>query len=97
MTASIACDPLRMTGFRHDELEHAFAAVTDPRDWKGTISSQIPVAEREVVEHAVFWYTGTHPVFTAAPDHPEWLIVTALGHRLGPAGDHSDTSPWMRG
>ena len=87
MTTSLVYDPLRMTGFTHAQLAKAFERVRNPRDWKGPIFSEIPEAERHVVQKAVFWFTGTMPVFARLPRDIHRLMVTAVGYRLGPAGD----------
>ncbi len=87
MTASVAYQPERMTGFRHEELAAAFDRVRNPRDWKAPIRAEIAAAERPVVEQAVYWFTSTVPEFVAAPGAEERFLVLAPGYRLGPAGD----------
>jgi hypothetical protein len=91
MTTSMVYDPVRMTGFTHAQLERAFHQVRNPRDWQGPIFAQIPAAERRVVQKAVFWFTATVPVFVEVPNDTRRLMVTAVGYRLGPAGDLADT------
>ena len=86
MTASMAYDLKRSTGYRFEELAAAFDRVRDPRDWKAPIRSVIPAEERDVVEKAVRWFTGTTPAFEAAPGETDRLVVTAPGWREGPAG-----------
>jgi hypothetical protein len=83
MTASIAYDPRRLTGYELDELAGAFDRVRSPRDWKAPIDAMITVAERSVVEKAVLWFTDTVPVFSAIAGSPDRLAVRALGYRLG--------------
>jgi hypothetical protein len=85
-TASMAKDPMRLTGFTHAKLTEAFARVCDRADWKGPIFAQIPATERRVVQQAIYWFTATVPVFAAIPRDADHLIVTATGYRLGPAG-----------
>ncbi|MEO8139954.1 MAG: hypothetical protein ABI742_09920 [Gemmatimonadota bacterium] len=92
VTTSLVYDPMRMTGFSHAQLVKAFERVRNPRDWKGPIFSEIPEAERRVVQKAVFWFTGTVPVFAPAPRDIHRLMVTAVGYRLGPAGDLNEMS-----
>jgi hypothetical protein len=87
MTASLAYNPERMTGYRHEQLAAAFDRVRNPRDWKAPIQAVIPAAERPVVEKAVLWFTDTVPVFMAAAGATDRLVVRAPGYRLGPAGD----------
>ena len=87
MTASAAYQPERMTGYRHEQLAAAFDRVRNPRDWKAPIRAEIAVAERPVVEQAVYWFTATVPVFLHAPGAATRLLVRAPGYRLGPAGD----------
>jgi hypothetical protein len=84
MTASVAYDPERSTGYRLEQLASAFDRVRNPRDWKAPIRAVIPVAERPVVEQAVLWFTDTVPVFAPAPGETDRLVVMAPGYRLGP-------------
>lgn len=86
MTASVAYDPKRSTGYRFEQLAAAFDRVRDPRDWKAPIRSVIPAEERDLVEKAVRWFTGTTPAFEAAPGETDRLVVWAPGYRDGPAG-----------
>ncbi len=86
MTASLAYDPVRMTGFRLDQLASAFDRVRDPRDWKAPIRAVIPEEQRLVVEHAIRWFTDTEPVFLPGPGAGRELVVLAPGYRLGPTG-----------
>ncbi len=86
MTASLAYDPERMTGYRHDQLAAAFDRVRDPQDWKAPIYAVIPAAERPLVEQAVIWFTDTVPVFASTRDEADRLEVRAVGYRHGPAG-----------
>ncbi len=87
MTASVAYDPERMTGFRLEQLAGAFDRVRNPRDWKAPIRAVIRADERLVVEKAVLWFTETTPEFVPASGGSERLVVRALGYRRGPAGD----------
>jgi hypothetical protein len=86
MTASVARDPLRETGFRLDQLAAAFDRVRDPRDWKAPVRGEIPAAAQAITEQAVRWFTDTAPAFEASPEHPGRLTITAPGYRLGLAG-----------
>jgi len=83
MTAAVAYDPKRLTGYRLDQLAAAFDRVRNPRDWKAPIQAVIPAAERPVVEKAVSWFTGTEPAFAPAPGRADRLVVTAGGYRQG--------------
>lgn len=86
MTASLAYDPIRMTGFRLEQLASAFDRVRDPRDWKAPIRAVIPADERSVVEQAVRWFTDTEPVFIDGPGEGKELVVLAPGYRFGSTG-----------
>ncbi len=83
MTASIAYDPKRLTGYELDELAGAFDRVRNPRDWKAPIETVIAASERALVEKAVLWFTDTIPVFSPIAGSPDRLAVSALGYRLG--------------
>jgi hypothetical protein len=83
MTASIAYDPKRLTGYQLEQLAAAFDRVRDPRDWKAPIEAVIAAAERPLVEQAVLWFTDTVPVFSAIAGTPDRLAVRAKGYRLG--------------
>lgn len=83
MTASIAYDPKRLTGYELDALAGAFDRVRNPRDWKAPIETVISASERPLVEAAVLWFTDTVPVFSAIAGSPDRLAVSALGYRLG--------------
>ena len=87
MTASLAYNPERMTGYRHDQLAAAFDRVRDAQDWKAPICAVIPAAERPLVEQAVIWFTDTVPVFAATRGGADRLEVRAVGYRRGPAGE----------
>jgi hypothetical protein len=83
MTASIAYDPKRLTGYQLDQLAGAFDRVRNARDWKAPIDATIAAAERPLVEKAVLWFTDTVPRFSTIADAPDRLAVRALGYRLG--------------
>ena len=83
MTASVAYDPKRLTGYRLDELAAAFDRVRNARDWKAPIQAVIPAQERPLVEKAVLWFTDTVPEFLAHPEASDRLVVRAPGYRLG--------------
>lgn len=86
-TASAACTPERLTGYRREQLAAAFERVRNPGDWKAPIRAVIPASERSVVEKAVLWFTATVPLFAAAAGSTEHLLVRSPGYRLGPAGE----------
>ncbi len=83
MTASIAYDPKRLTGYELDALAGAFDRVRNPRDWKAPIETVISASERHLVEQAILWFTDTVPVFAPIAGSPDRLAVSALGYRLG--------------
>ena len=85
MTASVAYDPKRLTGYRLEELAAAFDRVRNGRDWKAPIQAVIPAHERPLVEKAVLWFTDTVPEFLAHPEASDRLVVRAPGYRLGGA------------
>lgn len=85
MTASVAYDPKRLTGYRLEELAAAFDRVRNARDWKAPIQAVIPAHERPLVEKAVLWFTDTVPEFLAHPEASDRLVVRAPGYRLGGA------------
>jgi|KBSSwiStaDraftv2_1062776.scaffolds.fasta_scaffold1866689_1 hypothetical protein len=85
MTASVAYDPKRLTGYRLEELAAAFDRVRDARDWKAPIQAVIPAQQRPLVEKAVLWFTDTVPEFLAHPEASDRLVVRAPGYRLGGA------------
>lgn len=90
MTPLQAFQPLRVTGYRLEQLAKAFDRVMNPRDWKAPIRSVIAEEEREVVDQAVRWFTNTDPVFEPVPGRPDCLMVVALGYHLGlPQGDRA--------
>jgi hypothetical protein len=86
MTASLAYNPERMTGYHHDQLAAAFDRVRDAQDWKAPIRAVIPAPERPLVAQAVYWFTDTVPEFVPTQAGADRLEVRALGYRLGPAG-----------
>jgi hypothetical protein len=75
------------------ELAGVFDRVRDQWDWKGRIDAVIPVACRQVVAEAIWWFTQTEAVFEPVPRTPGRLHVTADGYRLGPYGDPNDVAP----
>jgi hypothetical protein len=83
MSASIAYDPKRLTGFELDQLAAAFDRVRNPRDWKAPIRAVIPTEDRGLVEKAVLWFTDTVPTFVPVPGRSDRLTVTAQGYRMG--------------
>jgi hypothetical protein len=87
MTASLAYDAKRSTGYRFEQLAQAFDRVRNARDWKAPIQSVIPAGDRDVVEKAVLWFTDQNPAFEPAPGEPDRLLITAPGYRGGLAGD----------
>lgn len=66
------------------ELEAAFSKVHPPGDWKGEIDALIKRTDQDLVAAAIEHYTATEPTFECAGD--DFLRVTAIGYRMGPAG-----------
>ncbi len=83
MSATVAYDPQRLTGYALDQLAGAFDRVRDPRDWKAPIQAVIPTEDQPLVEKAVLWFTDTVPAFSPVPGVPDRLTVMAPGYRLG--------------
>jgi hypothetical protein len=90
MSALAAGDPVRLTGYRMDQLASAFDRVRDARDWQAPIRAVIPVEDRPVVEKAVLLFTNTVPEFAPAPGAGDHLVVVAGGYRLGLAAGPLD-------
>lgn len=70
-----------------NSLAGVFDRVRNGRDWMAPIRAEIAVADREVVEQAILWFTATIPDFAPVPGRPDRVILTAAGYRLGPWGD----------
>jgi hypothetical protein len=73
----------RVTDFRFEQLAAAFDRVINGRDWQAPIRARIPVADRQIVETAVIWFTETVPSFETLPDDAGYLMVSAIGFRRG--------------
>ena len=97
MTAVDPGCPRLSTGYRLEQLAAAFDRVRDSRDWKAPIRSVIPAEERPVVEQAVLWFTETVAAFEMDPVEPKRLVVTAMGYRLGPAGQPAGSALTLSG
>jgi hypothetical protein len=81
-----------LQGFRLDQISIAFDRVRDHQDWKAPIRATVQHTDRKLVDTAIQWFTGTTAEFSPVPGSPDLLLVTAPGHRLGPAG-HPDELP----
>lgn len=89
-----------MKDFTIDELSSAFKSIQNITNWRDPIVSVIPEDKRKLVQAAVDYFTATeakfYPVYNPEgnciiPGNriiPGFLIVTSIGYRLGPAGDH---------
>jgi hypothetical protein len=70
-------------GFSEQQLQAAFNAVKDRRDWKAPIMATITRQHVELVYRAIVFYTATEPTFTHLSG--EVYRVEAMGYRNGPA------------
>lgn len=82
-------DPLRLTGYRMEELAWAFDRVKDPYDWMAPIQAEIRTSILPLVREAILWFTRTIPAVEPIPGRPSTVRVRALGYRLGPDGQTS--------
>jgi hypothetical protein len=65
-------------GYGHQALSDAFDTVKDPRNWKYPIDTVTDAgADRDLITHAVIYFTGSVPVFLTEPDG---LRVVADGY-----------------
>jgi hypothetical protein len=74
-------------GFQLEQLAKAFDRVRHPQDWKAPIQAEIAVADRQVVEEAIIWFTATVPLFAPVPGRSDRLMLTAAGYEGGPWGE----------
>lgn len=70
-----------------EQLARAFDRVRNPRDWKAPIHAEIAVADRQIVEEAILWFTATVPRFAPIPGRSDRLLLTAAGYARGPWGE----------
>jgi len=73
-------------GFTREELKAAFDKVADKADWRGPICAVIPAKDWPVTHAAIGFFCATDSNREVVDDHGEWLKVTAVGYRMGPAG-----------
>jgi hypothetical protein len=76
-------DEFTYHGFSEQQLQAAFNAVKDRRDWKAPIMATITRQHVELVYRAIVFYTATEPTFTHLSG--EVYRVEAMGYRNGPA------------
>lgn len=69
--------------FTTEELAKAFEDVKDKEHWKNPIDAVVPLGQKDVLEKAIPWYTGTEPTFYDI-DKEGYLRVTAPGYFAGP-------------
>lgn len=74
-------------GFTHDALHEAFDRLCDPADWKAPISAWVPGELVLVACAAIEFFTATTPTVALNTRTMQYL-VTSIGYRQGPAGDH---------
>lgn len=81
-------------GFTYDALRTAFESVENKIHWKNPIVSIIPENKKELISVAIEFFTATEAKFSEIRNPetncviPGFLIVTSVGYRNGPAGDH---------
>jgi hypothetical protein len=89
LVPSTVVDPADTFGtnpYTRDQMEGAFHKVCNPKDWKASIRAIINEADRDLVRRAISFFTATDCAFTPSGDGK--LLVTSVGYRVGPAGDH---------
>lgn len=73
-------------------LETAFNQVSDPKDWRGPISAEVPWNAATLYQDAVEFYTAVKPSFSSPvfKDVDGYRMqvteLTCIGYRAGPAG-----------
>ena len=70
-----------------DILRAVFHVVCDKKDWKAPIRCIVHKDTAPVVQRAVEFMTATTCDVTTADDTGH-VLVTSIGYRRGPAGDH---------
>ena len=73
-------------GYTYRELIAAFSVVENPDDWKAAVFGFVTEKNLEVTKAAVEFFTATEPF--PVPVGGTWYRITAIGYRMGPAGDH---------
>ena len=70
-------------GYSCDQLAAAFDTVKNAEHWKNPIDTTAPANQRDILERAIPWFTGTDASFTPTDD-PVIIRVTAPGYFAGP-------------
>lgn len=72
------------------EMEAAFTAVQNKRDWKAPIHAFVQPQDIEVTIAAIEHFTATIPTVKGneGPSGVIFYEVASIGYRKGPAGDH---------
>jgi len=74
-------------GFTLDELATTFYRLHDPKDWRDPIAAWVP-GELVMVAVASIEYYACTPVTVTLNTTTMQYLVTSIGYRQGPAGDH---------
>lgn len=74
-------------GFTLDELAVTFMRLHDPKDWRAPIADWVPGELVMVAVAAIEYYAATPVTVTLNTTTMQYLL-TAIGYRQGPAGDH---------
>lgn len=75
-----------MDPYTQEQMREAFHKVASREDWKGRIDAIIQPEDLDVICEAVSHFTATEVEFSLIDGGK--VRVTALGYRMGPAGDH---------
>ena len=73
-----------MGGYTKEQLEAAFDAVKDQAHWKNPIDAVVEPTMRDVLEHAIPFFTGTPADFDEVEGRPHVIRVMAAGYFAGP-------------
>ena len=73
-----------MGGYTHDQLSEAFDVVKDHEHWKNPIDAVVSADKRDVLTHAIPYFTGTAADFDDEGLDPGKLRVFADGYFAGP-------------
>lgn len=70
-------------GYSLEQLTEAFDKVKDENHWKNPIDAIVPSDQKDILEKAIPWFTGTEAVFEKCKKDGH-LRVTAPGYFAGP-------------
>ena len=73
-------------GYTYSDLDLAFTTVYNKDDWKAPIDAFCMIGDQPLVREAIIFFTATEPTFEKIEGRENWLKVTAVGYREGPAG-----------